>query len=74
MVKKMRISSYIRKPFLIEDFAPDPIWISLYVYEENWDLLFISAAGLMQKQFEYGCFLLSLYSLLIGFDSKSFLC
>jgi hypothetical protein len=25
MVKYLRISSYIRKPFLIYDFAPDPI-------------------------------------------------
>ncbi len=31
MVKYLRISSYIRKPFLIYDFAPDPIWISLYM-------------------------------------------
>jgi hypothetical protein len=29
MVKYLRISSYIRKPFHIYDFAPDPIWISL---------------------------------------------
>ncbi len=27
--KYLCISSYIRKPFLIYDFAPDPIWISL---------------------------------------------
>ncbi len=31
MGKNLRFSSYIRKPFLIYDFAPDPIWISLYV-------------------------------------------
>ncbi len=31
MVKYLRISSYIRKPFLIYDFAPDPIWTSLYM-------------------------------------------
>ncbi len=31
MVKYLRISSYIRKPFLINDLATDPIWISLYV-------------------------------------------
>ncbi len=31
MVKYLRISSYIRKPLLIYDFATDPIWISLYV-------------------------------------------
>ncbi len=31
MVKNLRISSYTRKPFLIYDFAPDPIWIS-YVW------------------------------------------
>ncbi len=29
MVKYLRISSYIRKPFLMYDFATDPIWISL---------------------------------------------
>ncbi len=30
LVKNLRISSYIGKPFLKYDFAPDPIWISLY--------------------------------------------
>ncbi len=30
MVKYLRISSYIRKPFLLFDFATAPIWISLY--------------------------------------------
>ncbi len=28
MAKYLRISAYIRKPFLIYDFASDPIWIS----------------------------------------------
>ncbi len=32
MVKYLRISSYIRKPFLVYDFATDPIWTSLYIY------------------------------------------
>ncbi len=32
MGKNLSISSYIRKPFLIYDFAPDPIWISLYIW------------------------------------------
>jgi hypothetical protein len=31
MGKNLRISSYIRKPFLKNDFAPDPISISLYI-------------------------------------------
>jgi hypothetical protein len=31
MVKYFRISSYMREPFLIYDFATDPIWISLYM-------------------------------------------
>jgi hypothetical protein len=44
MVKNLRISSYIRKPFLIYDFATDPIWISFYVYEENYLFFFISAS------------------------------
>ncbi len=30
MGKNLRISLWIRKPFLIYDFAPDLIWISLY--------------------------------------------
>jgi hypothetical protein len=29
--KHLFISSYIRKPFIMYDFAPDPIWISLYM-------------------------------------------
>ncbi len=39
------ISSYIRKPFLKYDFAPDPIWISLYM-RENFDFFFISVLSL----------------------------
>ncbi len=31
MVKYLYISSYIRKPFIMYDFAPDPIWITLYM-------------------------------------------
>jgi hypothetical protein len=31
MGKYLRIYSYIRKPFLIYDFATDPLWISLYM-------------------------------------------
>jgi hypothetical protein len=31
MTKYLRISSYIRKPFLIYDFATAPLWISLYI-------------------------------------------
>ncbi len=31
MGKYLRVSSYIRKPFLIYDFATAPLWISLYM-------------------------------------------
>jgi hypothetical protein len=31
MTKYLRISSYIRKPFLIYDFATAPFWISLFM-------------------------------------------
>jgi hypothetical protein len=31
MGKYLRISSYIRKPFLIYDYATAPLWISLYI-------------------------------------------
>ncbi len=31
MTKYLRISSHIKKPSLIDDFAPAPVWISLYM-------------------------------------------
>jgi hypothetical protein len=39
MVKYLRLSSYIREPFLIYDFATDPIRL---IYEENFVFFFIS--------------------------------
>ncbi len=45
MVKYLCISSYIRKPFLIYDFAPDPIWISLYMRKILFSF-FISVQGM----------------------------
>jgi hypothetical protein len=36
MVKYLRISSYIRKPFLISGFATDPIRISLFRRTISW--------------------------------------
>ncbi len=39
----LRISSYIRKPFLIYDFATAPLWI--YKYEDNFICFFISVPG-----------------------------
>ncbi len=33
MGENLCISSYIRKPFLIYDFATAPLWISLYIYK-----------------------------------------
>ncbi len=41
MTKYLRISSYIRKPFFIYDFATASIWMSLYM--RNILFLFISA-------------------------------
>ncbi len=35
MVKYLRISSYIGKPFLIYDFVTASLWISVYVNEES---------------------------------------
>ncbi len=40
MGKYLRISSYIRKPFLICDFATAPLWISLYTIWEKFSFLF----------------------------------
>jgi len=42
MDKYLRISSFIRKPFLIYDFATVPFWISLYM-RKIWFPFFISA-------------------------------
>ena len=39
--KYLGISSYIKKPFLIYEYALDPIWISL-IYEENFVAFVIS--------------------------------
>jgi hypothetical protein len=41
MGKYLRIFSYIRKPFLMYDFATSPLRISLY--EENLIFFFVSA-------------------------------
>jgi hypothetical protein len=40
MVKYLRMSSYIRKPFLIYDFATDPI-LNFLLYVENFVFFFI---------------------------------
>jgi hypothetical protein len=42
MVKYLRIFSYIRKPFLIYDFATDPIWISLYMRKISFSFLSVT--------------------------------
>jgi hypothetical protein len=42
MVKYLRISSYIRTPFLIYDFAPRS-HLNFLIYEENFVFFFISA-------------------------------
>jgi hypothetical protein len=43
MGKYLRISSYIRNPFLIYDFATDPMWISLHMSKISF--YFISVDG-----------------------------
>ncbi len=40
MTKYLRTSSYIKKTFLIYDFAPDPFWISLYCIWGHFFFLF----------------------------------
>jgi hypothetical protein len=50
MVKYLRISSYIRTPFLVYDFATAPLWISFYM-RKIW-FSFLSVHGCMFG--EYG--------------------
>jgi hypothetical protein len=54
MGKYLCISSYIRKPFLIYDFATAPLWISL-LYEENFLFFFISVPGKWQYYTASSC-------------------
>ncbi len=42
MGKSLRISSYIRKPFLIYDFATSCSTLNFRIYEENFIFFFIS--------------------------------
>ncbi len=49
--KYLCVSPYIRKPFLIYDFAPDPIWIALY-YWGKFCFLFISDCKNLNVIFE----------------------
>ncbi len=45
MVKYLRISSFIRKPFFIYDFATAPFWISLYMRKIFFSLLSVQRAS-----------------------------
>ncbi len=47
MVKYLRISSYIRKPFLIYDFATDLTWISLYMMKISLSFLSVHAVSFL---------------------------
>ncbi len=42
MVKYLHISSYIRKPCLIYDFATNPIWISLHLRKISFSFLSVN--------------------------------
>ncbi len=46
--ENLRISSYIRKLLVIYDFAPDPIWISLYMKKILFSFLSVSFVQLHQ--------------------------
>ncbi len=46
MGKYLRISSYIRKPFLIYDFATAPLWISLYMRKIWFSFLIVCLTSL----------------------------
>ncbi len=48
MGKYLRISSYIRKPFLIYDFATAPLWISLYM-RKIWFSLSVYQGSIVTK-------------------------
>ncbi len=49
MGKYLRISSYIRKPFLIYDFATAPLYISLYMRKLWFSFLSVYTSWLMNR-------------------------
>ncbi len=49
MVKYLRISPYIRKPFLIYDFATAPFWISLYMMKIFFSFLLVHLCSFYLK-------------------------
>ncbi len=49
MTKYLRISPFIRKPFLIYDFAPDPFWISLYMKKNLFSFLTVHCIWLWDE-------------------------
>jgi hypothetical protein len=49
MGKYLHLSSYIRKPFLIYDFATAPLWISLYCIEGKFIFIFYQCAETRKK-------------------------
>jgi hypothetical protein len=65
MGKYLRISSYIRKPFLIYDFAPAPL-LNFLIYEENFIFFFIS----VERQIKV---LIKNLAIFFLFPSKEFL-
>jgi hypothetical protein len=65
MVKYLGISSYIRKPFLIYDFATAPL-LNFLIYEENLIFFFISVERKIKVLIKY----LAIFFL---FPSKEFL-
>ncbi len=54
ITKYLRISSYIRKPFLIYDFATAPIWISLYLRKIFFSFVSVNGSGSDQQILEHG--------------------
>ncbi len=50
MMNYLRISSYIRKPFLIYDFATDPIWISIHMRKILFSFLSVFAVTALAKR------------------------
>ncbi len=47
MTKYLRISSYIRKPFLIYDFACNRYHLNFLKYEENFIFFFYQCIGMI---------------------------
>ncbi len=62
MRKRANISSFMRRPLVLYNYAPDPIPLNFLIYEENFIFFFISVS--------WGCKGARLRTVVLGFKDR----